>query len=189
MGFGDRRGFHRKRDGTLELRLDPEEAAVLADLLGQVQAMVEPEESQDPDPLAQLVDVGPGERPADPAMLRLFPDGYSEDDDASADFRRFTERRLRESKAARLAVADAVLARVPRLGPRTAVVITAAEAGALLGSLNDVRLVLGVRLGIERDDQDVTQAWAPEDPRWVTYTAYQWLTWLQSSLLDCLGNR
>src|SRR3954452_23926084 len=38
----------------------------------------------------------PGED--DPVLQRLFPDAYSDDPDASADFRRFTQRELRTKK-------------------------------------------------------------------------------------------
>ena len=38
------------------------------------------------------------ERPDDPALARLLPDAYADDDEASAEFRRFTERTLRETK-------------------------------------------------------------------------------------------
>lgn len=187
MGFGDKRGFERRRDGAIELRLDHQEAAVLLDLFGQVVAMMDPGEQDDTDPLAQLVDVGSDERPADPAVLRLFPDGYTDDDDASADFRRFTERRLREAKIERLTRTCEVLTRVPQARTPQPVAVSPQESQAVLSSLNDLRLVLGVRLGIVADDQDVTAGWAPDDPRMATYAAYQWLTWLQADLLDCLG--
>ena len=47
---------------------------------------------------------GPVTRPDDPVLERLLPDGYSEDEegaeDANADFRRYTERGLRDGKVA-----------------------------------------------------------------------------------------
>lgn len=70
----------------------------------------------------------------------------------------------------------------------SAVAVTAEQADAMLGALNDVRLVLGVRLGIVADDQDVTEDWDDDDPRLVSFAAYQWLTWLQAGLLDALGS-
>ena len=39
--------------------------------------------------------------PDDPALHRLFPDAYADDEDASAEFRRFTERSLRDGKLGR----------------------------------------------------------------------------------------
>ena len=37
-------------------------------------------------------------RPTDPVVLRLFPDGYRDDDEAADEFRRFTERSLRDGQ-------------------------------------------------------------------------------------------
>ena len=38
------------------------------------------------------------EAPADPALARLFPDAYTDDPEASGDFRRYTEPGLRTAK-------------------------------------------------------------------------------------------
>jgi hypothetical protein len=65
--------------------------------------------------------------------------------------------------------------------------LTDDETTGFLLTLNDLRLVLGVRLGIVADDQDVADDWPADDPRQATYGAYQWLTWLQASLLDAIA--
>lgn len=190
MAFGDQRGFRRHR-GTIELRLDAVEATVLDSMLEQIAQLVDPGgagEARPGDPLAELLDTGGGERPEDPAVLRLFPDAYRDDDRAAQDFRRFTERGLREAKAQRVAVVKDVLRRVPDSRKPAPVALTGAEADAFLRSLNDLRLVLGVRLDIVDDEQDVTSGWDDDDdPRLPTYAAYQWLTWLQSTLLEALA--
>ncbi len=49
--------------------------------------------------------------------------------------------------------------------------------------------MLGVRLDIVTDDQDVSQDWSDDDARQATFGAYQWLTWLQAGLLDAMASR
>lgn len=189
MALGETRGFRRRR-GAVELRLDDVEAAVLRQMLEQVAELVGSDEPAPPEadnPLSELLDLADGQRPEDPALLRLFPDAYREDDRAAEDFRRFTERGLREGRVQRLALVDGVLRRAESAAKPEPVRVTGEEADAFLRSLNDLRLVLGVRLGIVDDDQDVAAGWADDDPRMPTYAAYQWLTWLQSTLLDALA--
>lgn len=188
MVFGTKRGFVSGRRGV-QLRLEGDEAAVLAELLGQLESMVEPvaAEPDDAHPLEELLRTSDPQRPEDPALLRLFPDGYLDDTEAADEFRRFTERSLREQKHERLLVATDLLAAVPGDDRVHDIPISPDQATAFLGVLNDLRLVLGVRLGIVSDDQDVTEDWAPDDPRMATYAAYQWLTWLQASLLDVMA--
>lgn len=196
MGFAARRGFSGGRKG-IRLRLDGAEVDVLDDLVAQLSALVsaQDEESQadgaaDRDPLAALMGPEDGERPSDPALLRLFPDGYRDDPEASGDFRRFTQSGLRQLRGRRLDTARAVLGRIDAGSPDDlgTAQVSAGEAAALLGVVNDLRIVLGVRLEIVDDDQDVTDGWDPDDPRRATYGVYQWLTWLQAGLLDAMAN-
>lgn len=191
MIFGTRRGFSSGRNG-ITLRLDRSEADVLKQLLLQIDQLVTDPDDRDSgdsgdtdDPLGELLGTDAGRRPTDPALLRLFPDGYLDDDEAAGEFRRFTQRGLRQVKGERIHTAIAVVDQVDERG--TAVAVTADQAAALLGALNDLRLVLGVRLGIVADDQDVTEDWDDDDPRMASYGAYQWLTWLQVGLLDAMG--
>ena len=95
-----------------------------------------------------MVGIDPdAERPDDPALARLFPDAYADDDEAAAEFRRFTERSLRETKLdhARHRAARHSLER-----PTTKVVVRRRRGPAWLGTLNDLRLTLGTRLGLTR---------------------------------------
>lgn len=186
MVFGTRRGFVSGRRG-LQLRLEGNEAAVLAELLTQLEAMVEPVEPDGSHPLEELLRTSEPQRPDDPALLRLFPDGYLDDPEAAGEFRRFTERGLREQKHGRLTTATELLSTIPSGDQVHDVAVSPDQAEAFLGVLNDLRLVLGVRLGIVSDDQDVTEDWADDDPRVATFAAYQWLTWLQASLLDVMA--
>ena len=88
-------------------------------------------------------------------------------------------------------VARAVLAELTTpevMEDRAAVTdITRDKIPDLLGSLNDMRLVLGSRLDITDDEQNVTEFWDPDDPRHQQFEIYQWLTWLQATLLDAIA--
>ncbi len=170
-----RRGFRTSGSG-IELRLDRHERLVLAGLLGQLVELIEPHPApQHDDPLARIVGIAAeASAPEDPAVLRLLPDAYRDDDEAAHDFRRFTEHSLRAQKTDRARTAIATL---DRADDRDRVSMDRAEAEAWLLALNDVRLALGTRLGITQEDED-SDADRP--------AVYDWLTWLQSTLIDAL---
>ena len=119
--------------------------------------------------------------PDDPVLARLLPDAYSDDAEAAAEFRRYTEETLRSGK---IASAQVVLASLPAGGGE--VRLSEPECQQWLRALNDVRLALSVRLGITDEDDDLTEHFAVEDPRSAYVWVYQWLAYLQDSLLDAL---
>jgi hypothetical protein len=121
------------------------------------------------------------EAPDDPVLARLLPDAYSEDPQAAAEFRRYTEETLRSGK---VASAQVVLASLPPGGGE--VRLSEQECQQWLRALNDVRLALSVRLGITDEDDDLTENLALDDPRSAYVWVYQWLAYLQDSLLDAL---
>ncbi|MEZ5117664.1 MAG: DUF2017 domain-containing protein [Candidatus Nanopelagicales bacterium] len=176
-------GFRRTATGRIVLRVDDVEKGLLGLLLTQLEDFVAPEDPDpDADPLEALVGMGgDGDRPEDPALARLFPDAYPEDDGASEEFRRFTETALREGK-----VAAARTARATLEASGEKVVLTADQAQAWLGALNDLRLTLGTRLGVTEDAPDVLAGLPDDDPRAATYHVYDWLTFLQDSLVGAL---
>jgi hypothetical protein len=119
--------------------------------------------------------------PDDPVLARLLPDGYSDDPEASAEFRRYTEETLRSGK---VASAQTVLASLPPGGGE--VQLSEPECQQWLRALNDVRLALSVRLGITDENADLTEQLAVDDPRSAYIWVYQWLAYLQDSLLEAL---
>jgi len=172
--------------------LAPQEAALLVSLIDSMTELLGPVAEPAGDPLEQLQNLGEQSAPPDdPALLRLFPDAYRDDDDAAADFRRYTEDGLRRLKTDRLTESRAVLVELmPANVAEDRVVaneVTKDKIPALLGALNDMRLVLGSRLDIVADEQDVTEWWDPDDPRHQQFEIYQWLTWLQATLLDAIA--
>jgi len=120
--------------------------------------------------------------PDDPVLARLLPDGYADDPAASAEFRRYTEETLRSGK---IASAQTVLSSLPPGGG--SVRLSEPECQQWLRALNDVRLALSVRLGITEDDQDMPERLPADDPRAAYVWVYQWLAYLQDSLIEALS--
>jgi hypothetical protein len=178
--------FKRSRRGV-EAKLEPAEAEVLAQCAGELLELLGTGEEASDDPLEALVGLPPGDvsPPDDPALARLFPSAYADDDAAATEFRRFTESDLRAGK--RAAASDALVSLQPLLAGGGKLALDRDQADAWLSWLNDIRLVLGTRLEVTEDtyEEDI----APEDPRFHVMQIYGWLGWLQESLLACLDPR
>jgi hypothetical protein len=124
---------------------------------------------------------GPSAPPDDPVLARLFPDAYAGDEASSGEFRRFTEAGLRSGK---VAGAQTVLATLPGTGGR--VRLPAGDAEAWVRVLNDVRLALGVRLGITEDYEHELPGAGRGELHSAYLQVYDWLTFLQETLVRAL---
>lgn len=122
------------------------------------------------------------EIPEDPVLARLLPDGYRDNTEAAAEFRRYTEESLRTAK---VASAQMVLASLPAAGGE--VQLSEPECQQWLRALNDVRLALSVRLGITDENEDLSEHLRADDPRAAYVWVYQWLAYLLDSLIDALS--
>lgn len=161
-------------------------AAQLVELLHDESAVA----SIEVDPLEALLDFsGPTTEPDDPVLKRLFPTAYRGDDEAAAEFRRFTEGGLREGKAR---AAGAVIDTLEEAGlpadPGTEeltidVELDEATAQTWLRSFTDIRLALGTRLGVEEGDEELWYALPEEDPRAQAHHVYEWVGYLQETLV------
>jgi len=185
-------GFRRSGDGVTARFARPE-ATIIRDLVEQVVELVEPMRlggrtpAPEADELTALVGMFGGEDdgaelPDDPVLARLLPDAYQDDPDAANEFRRFTESGLRSAK---VACAQTLLATLPPSGGK--VRLSADQAEAWLRSLNDVRLALGVRLGVTDDYDALDEDVAEDDPRYAYVQVYQWLAYIQGSLVAALA--
>lgn len=165
---------------------EPNAADSAGQLDGAGRSGTTPDDSQEvPDAAALEAMVGFGdaaEQPDDPVLARLLPDAYRDDQDAAREFRRFTESGLRSAK---VESAQTLLATLPAGGGR--IRLSAGEAEAWLRSLNDVRLALGVRLGVTDDFDALNDGVRPDDPRYPYVQIYQWLAYLQGSLVAALA--
>jgi hypothetical protein len=92
-----------RRSGRVIANFTGFEADLLRSLASQLVELLRNEEAvpQDLDPLEAMMNFsGPTSIPDDPVLARLFPTAYVGDDEAAAEFRRFTEAGLRDGKAA-----------------------------------------------------------------------------------------
>lgn len=178
--------FKRTRRGV-EAKVEPAEAGVLAQCAAELLDLLGSPDETSADPLEALVGLPPGDvaAPDDPALARLFPSAYVDDDGAASEFRRFTESDLRAGK--RAAASAALISLQPLLAAGGKLVLDRDQVDAWLSWLNDIRLVLGTRLEVTEDtyEEDI----APEDPRFPVMQIYGWLGWLQESLLSCVDPR
>ena len=162
--------------------LDAGDARILRHLFEEMLQLLGPEEPTSDDPLVAALGIGTEtERPHDPALARLFPDGYRDDPEAAAEFRRYTEHTLRDAKRA---AAREALESLGEPGERQ--LLTPEQAEAWLRALNDIRLVLGERLGVTEDIEELVASLGDDDPRLGLFWVYDRLTYLQETLVRSL---
>lgn len=147
------------------------EAAHLASLVGQFADLLRDSVPED----------------GDPALARLVPTAYSDDEAAAREFRALTQSDLLDRRAADAAVVLASLqdaAQIsedpddPALLEQVEIPLEASSAQAWLRTLAAVRLVLATRLGVEdEDDHDVA------DPR---FGIYDWIGYRLDGLVAAL---
>lgn len=178
--------FRRTRDG-IEARLDEAEKDLLARLFDDVHDMLDDgrEPSEDDWMASVLGGTEDVRTPDDPALARLLPDATRDDEDAAHEFRRFTEGGLRARKRQALRTARETLHRGSGL------LLDDTEARSWVTALTDVRLVLGERLGVRTDAdaerlEDLLQEADEDDPRVWLAAVYDFLTWLQETLVTVL---
>ena len=160
----------------------------VAELLGEGEQLSPPPGSPDEGDSISAADLEArvglsdnAELPDDPILARLLPDAYSDDPGSAAEFRRYTEQSLRSGKAA---AAQTVLATLPPGGGR--VRLNEVEAQVWLRALNDVRLSLGVILGVTEDFEERVGTLSGDDPSAAYVGVYEWLGYLQESLVEAL---
>ena len=158
--------FKRVGDDRVRVRLGHDEVAVLRGLPDQLRSV--------------LADGGD-----EPVNQRLFPPAYLDVADVERDteYHRLMHDDLVKEKLANLDLVAESLARGSTSVQRWTVELTAGEAAAWLGVLNDLRLALGVRLDITEDfDGDVDDT----DPRAPALRLLSYLGWLEEQLLDAM---
>src|SRR6185437_12779876 len=167
--------FRSVRGGGARVSLAAAEASLLRSLVGQVMSLVEPDDLEGPGP-------GSGPDPGEDAELAaLLPDGYRDDPDAAGEFRRYTEPALRSAKHQ---AAQEMLDTLPESGGR--IQLSQDQALSWLKALNDVRLALGVRLGVTEEFEEQWGQLKPDDPQWSAFEVYAWLGAVQESLVQAM---
>jgi hypothetical protein len=183
--------FRPTRGGGARAVLAREEASLLRSLVSQVVTLIAPDGP--PVPRDQPDDVldwdvaldaqlEQPETPEDPVLARLLPDGYRDDPNAAKEFRKYTESSLRSAKQQ---AAQEMLDTLPEAGGK--IQLTHDQAHAWLKALNDVRLALGVRLGVTEEFEEQWGRLRADDPQWAAYEVYAWLGAVQESLVQALA--
>ena len=160
------------RGGETVATIEQIEAVLLTQLVGQIKGLLESTGDSTPD------------APRDAALLRLLPDAYPGDREASAEFRRFTAAGLADKKVRNADVVARDLATATASADPSELRLDGASVHAWLRSLTDVRLVLATRLGIDSDsplDGD-------SDAQRMLGDIYDWLGWVQGSLVHSLSS-
>jgi len=170
-------GFRATSDGVVA-EFDAAEAAILRSLVEMILGMIEPGSTSD-DPLERALGIGTSTQvPDDPVLARLFPSAYA-DEEMAAEFRRYTEAGLRDAKRA-----DAQTMLETVVPGR--ITLTEEQAQAWLRALNDVRLTLGTRLEVTEEVHEEIARMPEDDPRYAAFVTYDWLTYLQDTLVRAL---
>lgn len=158
-------------DRILVLELARLEAAHLSSLVGQFADLLNESAPEDDDP----------------AIARLVPSAYSDDDDAAREFRALTRSDLLDRRSSDAAVVLASLRDAAQLpdDPEDPALLEKVEirlepdaARAWLRTLAAVRLVLATRLGVaDHDDHDT------DDPR---FGIYDWVGYRLDGLVNAI---
>ena len=206
--------FFREDNREITASFTPVEAELISSLATQVAGLLGAVASRSDDP--ELAGTGIGgstDRHDDPAIARLLPNAYSEDDDASREFRQLTERGLASRKIDNAVIvlhsleAIATLAVKPAApsddgpttvpddasslfeayddDPGTEIAIDEPTAIAWLRTLTDIRLTIAARLGLETDADTVDDT---DDAAVVLGDVYNWLGLITESLVDAVDS-
>ena len=150
--------IERRRDGSFAVSLQPWERDLLRTLPAQLRDLL----SSDPD---------------DPALERLSPPAYLDDDERNEEYRRLMQGDLTTRRMTSLDVLEATVDE-PRLDEEQLV--------AWMGAINDLRLVLGTRLDVTEDplEDQVSE----DDPRAPAFALYAYLGYLQEHVVEALAS-
>lgn len=151
------RVIKRTRKGDFEVRLGDDERAVIANVLHQ------------------LGDALRGDAAADPGFKRLFPVAYADDPEKEAQYRDLVGDELVQKRLASIDVAAGALA---------AHRIDEEQLLALMGAVNDLRLVLGTQLDVS---EETDLAVDPSNPEAGAYALYGYLGFLLETCVEAIS--
>ncbi|MGQ0615739.1 MAG: DUF2017 family protein [Acidimicrobiia bacterium] len=158
VGAVMRRRVRRGREGMFQVRLPDIERDLLLSLVGQLRELLV---AGEPD-----------------GLERLFPPGYANDEERNREWSAITHDELLDKRLASLDLVE-----------KTASAREVDEAGltAWMAAVNDLRLVLGTRLGITEDDDGLAELGA-EDAGGAAPAVYAYLTQLLGEIVYALAN-
>ena len=149
----------RRSGGTFELRIPDGELEILRTLPPRLRALLTE-----------------GDAREDPAMKRLHPSAYLDDPDAAAEFDGF----VRDDLTARRMTSIDTMARTIDADR-----LSEDELAAWLAAINDLRLVLGVRLAVTEESDP--GEFADGGERASSYALYGYLSYLEEEIVEALS--
>jgi hypothetical protein len=152
----------RTADGRIAVRLAPRER----EILGALAAEIATETAGQAD--ADAAD--------DPGLARLWPDAVDGDPEASAAFRELVGTDLEDARRARFETLAATI---------SATSLDEGEGTAWLGAVNDLRLVMGGRLGVT--EETGLQPVDEQDPNGGETIVFLWLGWVEEQLVEAMA--
>lgn len=152
------RRVKRSRLGGYVVRLPPAEREVLGSLPPMLRGMLS---EQDPE---------------DPAIRRLFPSAFLDDEKAAAEFDSVVRDDLMGQRLAAIETLERTVGS-DRLSEE--------ELSAWLASVNDLRLVLGVRLAVTEESTPEEFRGDPETEQ--AYGLYAYLSYLEEEMVEALA--
>ena len=144
----------RVRDGTFQLRINDDERDLIASLAGQLRDLLLSDETD--------------------GLQRLFPPGYANDPDRDQEYQQLTHDELLTKRLASVDIVEQTV---------TETSLTEAQINAWMGAVNDLRLVLGTRLDVTEEMDDI----ALDDPRAPAFAVYHYLTHLLAEIVNALA--
>ena len=155
MGLFDRRNpFRRRGDGTYSVSLSEVDRTLLGDLVVQLRSLL---------------------TTASPALVRLFPPAYGDDEERNQGYTALAGSELVERRLGALDAVEATL---------QAEQLTEDELATWMRSVNDIRLVLGTILGVDEDSPPP----GPGDDTAPLYATYEYLGLLLERLVSALSS-
>ena len=156
MGLFRSPKIKRNRDGSYTVSLEAWERDLLRTLPGQLRDLLSTD---------------------DPALERLYPPAYVDDDERNDEYQRLMRGDLTSRRMTAIDVLEATI---------DATSLDEDQLTAWMGAINDLRLVLGTRLDVSEDpleDQVVE-----DDPRAPAFALYGYLGFLQETVVAALSS-
>jgi hypothetical protein len=145
----------RTRRGDFELHLPREERTLLRALPVQLRELMTSD---------------------DPALERLFPPAYPDDADLETEYEQLVRGDLVQQRLSSVDVMEQTI---------DASRLTEEQLLAWLSAVNDLRLILGTRLGATEDFDP--ESIAEDDPLAPSYALYYYLGWLEEQVVEALN--
>jgi len=149
--------IQRQKDGTFLLLIGDDEREIFLNLLDQ---------------LAEVIT-----DPNNPAVRRLFPAAYINDDERNNEYARLMHEELAASKTASIASARHLLE-----SPNP---MSADDLMAFMQVVNSLRLILGTLLDVDESDGPLPD---PDEPEAASWHLYTYLGWLLEWIVEELGS-